>query len=469
MDYKGADFKGQKYTIQVAPEDCTGCGICVAVCPAKDKSNPKHKAIDMAAQVPLRAAEAENFKFFLNLPEPDRTLLKNDVKGTQFMEPLFEFSGACAGCGETPYIKLMTQLFGDRALIANATGCSSIYGGNLPTTPYTMNADGRGPAWANSLFEDNAEFGLGFRLALDKHNEHATRDPADPGRHGGRRTGRRHRSTPTRPPKPGSRPSASGSSSCKDKLAALGTARSQAALAPGRLPGQEVRVDPRRRRLGLRHRLRRPRSRHGLRPQREHPGPGHRGLLQHRRPGLQVHPHRRRGEVRHGRQVAAQEGPGHDRHGLRQRLRGQGGHGRQGRAGGQGLPGSRKLRRTVASSSPTATASPTATTWSRAASSRSWRWIPATGRCSATTPAASRRAKARCRWIPPPPRSTWAAYVRNETRYRMVEQQNPEHFKHLLAMAQREVTNRYATYENLAHLTMPVNTVAAEEALDAKK
>ncbi|BDU77691.1 pyruvate:ferredoxin (flavodoxin) oxidoreductase [Mesoterricola sediminis] len=173
VDYKGAEFKGQKYTIQVAPEDCTGCGICVAVCPAKDKSNPKHKAIDMTLQAPLRQQEAENFKFFLELPEADRTVLKTDVKGSQFMQPLFEYSGACAGCGETPYIKLMTQLFGDRALIANATGCSSIYGGNLPTTPYTVNKDGRGPAWANSLFEDNAEFGLGFRLAVDKHQEFA--------------------------------------------------------------------------------------------------------------------------------------------------------------------------------------------------------------------------------------------------------------------------------------------------------
>jgi pyruvate-ferredoxin/flavodoxin oxidoreductase len=173
VDYKGADFKGQKFTIQVAPEDCTGCGICVSVCPAKDKADPKHKAINMAPQAPLRDAEARNFEFFLNLPNPDREALKADVKGSQFMEPLFEFSGACSGCGETPYIKLMTQLFGDRALIANATGCSSIYGGNLPTTPYTVNQDGRGPAWANSLFEDNAEFGLGFRLAVDKHNQYA--------------------------------------------------------------------------------------------------------------------------------------------------------------------------------------------------------------------------------------------------------------------------------------------------------
>nr|WP_306672151.1 pyruvate:ferredoxin (flavodoxin) oxidoreductase [Geothrix sp. SG10] len=173
VDYKGAEYKGQKYTIQVAPEDCTGCTLCVEVCPAKDKSNPKHKAIDMVAQAPLREPEAANFKFFLDLPEADRTKVKLDVKGSQFLEPLFEFSGACSGCGETPYIKLLTQLFGDRTLIANATGCSSIYGGNLPTTPYTVNKDGRGPAWANSLFEDNAEFGLGMRLSVDKHQEFA--------------------------------------------------------------------------------------------------------------------------------------------------------------------------------------------------------------------------------------------------------------------------------------------------------
>ena len=171
--YKAADFKGGTYTIQVAPEDCTGCTLCVMVCPAKDKSNPKHKAIDMAPQVPIRESERANYEFFLDLPEVDRAAIKIDVKGAQFMQPLFEYSGACAGCGETPYIKLLTQLFGDRALIGNATGCSSIYGANLPTTPYATNRDGRGPAWSNSLFEDNAEFGFGYRLAIDKHVEQA--------------------------------------------------------------------------------------------------------------------------------------------------------------------------------------------------------------------------------------------------------------------------------------------------------
>jgi pyruvate-ferredoxin/flavodoxin oxidoreductase len=169
--FKGNEHKGKAFTIQVAPEDCTGCNLCVNVCPAKDRTNPKHKAIDMHPQAPLRDAERTNYDFFLNLPELDRTTLtKFDHKSSQFLEPLFEYSGACAGCGETPYLKLLTQLFGDRLMIANATGCSSIYGGNLPTTPYTTNRDGRGPAWSNSLFEDNAEFGFGFRMALDAHS-----------------------------------------------------------------------------------------------------------------------------------------------------------------------------------------------------------------------------------------------------------------------------------------------------------
>ncbi len=165
------DFKEMKYTLQVAPEDCTGCGLCVEVCPAKSKTEVKHKAINMEAQPPLRDQERVNWDFFLSLPEMDRKVLSlAQVKDTQLLQPLFEFSGACAGCGETPYIKLMSQLFGDRAIIGNATGCSSIYGGNLPTTPYTQNKDGRGPTWSNSLFEDNAEFGMGMRVAINQQN-----------------------------------------------------------------------------------------------------------------------------------------------------------------------------------------------------------------------------------------------------------------------------------------------------------
>ncbi len=171
---KGKENDGLAWTVQVAPEDCTGCGACVEICPGKDKADPMRKAINMAFQPPLRAPERENYSFFLGLPDPDRTQVRvNTVKGTQLLRPLFEYSGACAGCGETPYVKLLTQLVGDRLLIGNATGCSSIYGGNLPTTPYAKNAEGRGPTWNNSLFEDAAEFSYGLRLTVDKQTEFA--------------------------------------------------------------------------------------------------------------------------------------------------------------------------------------------------------------------------------------------------------------------------------------------------------
>ncbi|MFN7036274.1 MAG: 4Fe-4S dicluster domain-containing protein, partial [Bellilinea sp.] len=171
---KFKEFPGMMFTIQVAPEDCTGCALCVEACPAKNKSQVGLKAINMAPQPPLRETERVNWEFFLTLPEVDRTAISvNTVKNSQLLQPLFEFSGACAGCGETPYVKLVSQLFGDRTVIANATGCSSIYGGNLPTTPWAVNREGRGPAWSNSLFEDNAEFGLGMRLTIDKQSEFA--------------------------------------------------------------------------------------------------------------------------------------------------------------------------------------------------------------------------------------------------------------------------------------------------------
>ncbi|HKY27524.1 MAG TPA: pyruvate:ferredoxin (flavodoxin) oxidoreductase [Pyrinomonadaceae bacterium] len=175
MPAKWRELPDKLYTIQVAVEDCTGCRLCVEVCPAKDKSNVSRKALNMHPQLPLRDRERVNWEYFLGLPDLHKNgaLGFSSVKNVQLLQPLFEFSGACAGCGETPYIKLLTQLFGDRAIIANATGCSSIYGGNLPTTPYTINRDGRGPAWSNSLFEDNAEFGLGMRLALNHQNAYA--------------------------------------------------------------------------------------------------------------------------------------------------------------------------------------------------------------------------------------------------------------------------------------------------------
>jgi pyruvate-ferredoxin/flavodoxin oxidoreductase len=168
-DYKAPDLKGLKYTVQVAPEDCTGCTLCVSVCPAKDKTNPRRKSINMQPILDHVEVERKNYDHFLSIPDlPRERIVRLDVKGSQQFRPLFEYSGACAGCGETPYIKLMTQLFGDRLMIANATGCTSIYGGNLPTTPYCKDHNGRGPAWSNSLFEDNAEFGFGMRLAVDQ-------------------------------------------------------------------------------------------------------------------------------------------------------------------------------------------------------------------------------------------------------------------------------------------------------------
>ncbi|MCL6582231.1 MAG: pyruvate:ferredoxin (flavodoxin) oxidoreductase [bacterium] len=173
-DYKGKDFAGMKFTVQVAPEDCTGCGLCVQACPAKNKKETRLRAINLYPQLPRREEEAKNYEFFLSIPDPDRTRINiSTVKGVQFLQPLFEYSGACAGCGETQYLRLISQLFGDRAVIGNATGCSSIYGGNLPTTPWTKNSEGRGPAWNNPLFEDNAEFGFGLRLAIDKHTQQA--------------------------------------------------------------------------------------------------------------------------------------------------------------------------------------------------------------------------------------------------------------------------------------------------------
>jgi pyruvate-ferredoxin/flavodoxin oxidoreductase len=177
-DAKGKDLAGMKFTVQVAPEDCTGCGVCVQQCPALEKDANKQptgrKAINMSLQEPLRMQERENYRHFLSIPNTDPKLFKlNSVKGSQLVPPLFEYSSACAGCGETAYIKLLTQLFGDRAMIGNATGCSSIYGGNLPTTPYTTRKDGRGPVWSNSLFEDNTEFAMGMRLTVDKFKQQA--------------------------------------------------------------------------------------------------------------------------------------------------------------------------------------------------------------------------------------------------------------------------------------------------------
>ena len=289
MDFKGDEFKGMKYTIQVAPEDCTGCTLCVDGLPGQGQS--RIPSTRRSTWTPQRAAARSRARELRLLPRPARSRPHDGASSTsrasQFLQPLFEYSGACAGCGETPYVKLLTQLFGDRALIANATGCSSIYGGNLPTTPYTVNRDGRGPAWSNSLFEDNAEFGFGFRLAIDKQTEQARELapcnwPAELGDDAGRRAAQ---GRPVQA-KRASPSSATRVAALQQKLA--GDRRRRRRRLAGdarRLPGAQERLDRRRRRLGLRHRLRRPRPRAGHGPRRQHPGARHRGLLEHRRSG----------------------------------------------------------------------------------------------------------------------------------------------------------------------------------------
>ena len=269
------------------------------------------------------------------------------MRGTQFLLPLFEFSGACAGCGETPYLKLMSQLFGDRLMVANATGCSSIYGGNLPTTPWTAGPDGRGPAWSNSLFEDNAEFGLGLRLAADRHAELARRRLTELREQIGAELAEEILSAPQL--------RESELAAQRDRVAELKRRLAElpgpAADGPAQCrgpPGPAQRVDRRRRRLGLRHRRRRPRPRAGQRAQRERAGARHRGVLQHRRAGVQGDPAGRRRQVRRGRQDGAEEGPRPAGDRVRQRVRRPGGDGRRPAADAQGVPRGRGLRRAVA-------------------------------------------------------------------------------------------------------------------------
>ena len=296
-------------TIQVAPDDCTGCGICVDVCPAKDKTELKRKAINMAPAVEHRDVERERWDFFTEIPELDRASITHDsVKNSQLLQPLFEFSGACSGCGETPYLKLLTQLFGDRLVVANATGCSSIYGGNLPTTPWAKNGNGLGPAWSNSLFEDNAEFGYGMRLGIEHHQREARRLLRGAGR---RRRGRTSRPpcspTPSRPSRR-RRAASHGSSILRERLAGSRTASMlrPPSGAPPRHDRRRARahqhVDRGRRRLGLRHRLRRRRPRARQWTQRQPARARHRGVLQHRRSGVEVDAARCRRQVRDGRQ-----------------------------------------------------------------------------------------------------------------------------------------------------------------------
>ncbi len=351
-DARWRELKDRKYTLQVAVEDCTGCALCVEVCPAKDKSQVGRKAINMADQIPIREAERANWEFFLGLPDVARSgegtgLKFTKPKDVQLLEPLFEFSGACAGCGETPYLRLMTQLFGDRTVVANATGCSSIYGGNLPTTPWTHEPGRARPGLVQLAVRGQRRVRDGHaggpgqaggvrpgagREARGHHRRGAGRGAAD--RRPDHR--RRHR----RPAGAGGRPP-------------QGAGREDRARGPGpdgagRHAGPEDGVDRGRRRVGLRHRLRRAGPRPGLGPQREPAGPGHRGVLQHRRPGVEGHRPGGGGQVRRRREAHPQEGPGAPGHVLRLRLRGPDRHGGQRQPDHPGPAGGGELRRPLA-------------------------------------------------------------------------------------------------------------------------
>ncbi len=330
MPIKGKDFPSDYHvTYQVAPDDCTGCGLCVEVCPIRDRKDPQRKALNMKPAEERHDIEVPNWDFFLSLPEYDRTKLDGTkIKHAMMMQPLFEFSGACVGCGETPYVKLASQLFGDRMLIGNATGCSSIYGGNLPTTPYTTDSHGRGPTWNNSLFEDARVCPAARRQ--DRH-----------------RSRRRH---PQRRPDHGGRHLRAARARGGAEGEAREHQRAGGAVAARRLraSGAPQRLDRRRRRLGLRHRLRRRRPRALHRPRRESAGARHRGVLQHRRPEVQGDAARRGGQIRGGRQGHVQERPGDDGHGLRERLCRAGGLRRQGYPDRACLPGGGVLSGAVA-------------------------------------------------------------------------------------------------------------------------
>ncbi len=295
--WKDKDLPGHLLTIQVAPDDCTGCGVCVDVCPAKSKEVVRHKAINMEPIGEHLERERANFAYFLDIPQLDRTKAKIDVvKGSQLLEPLFEFSGACAGCGETPYLKLMSQLFGDRAIIANATGCSSIYGGNLPTTPWTTNKNGCGPAWCNSLFEDNAEFGLGLRLAVDQQREYAEILLKGLAQQIG--NGLVHEILEA------DQSTDAGVGKQRERVAQLKKRLSEIQEPQARrvgkrrgLLGSAERVDRGRRWLGVRHRLRRPGPRADDEPRRQHPRARHGRVFEHGRPGVESDAARRGGQV----------------------------------------------------------------------------------------------------------------------------------------------------------------------------
>jgi pyruvate-ferredoxin/flavodoxin oxidoreductase len=305
MPSKFKEFSaGYAYTVQVAPEDCTGCTLCIEACPVKDKTQVGRRAINMEPQPPLREQEAKNWDFFMKIPDLDRKLINpSTIKNSQLLRPLFEFSGACSGCGETPYVKLVSQLFGDRAIIANATGCSSIYGGNLPTTPWAVDAKGRGPAWSNSLFEDNAEFGLGMRLTLDKQNEYAHellvsfekelgKEFVDALLHADQSSDAGIEAQRELVAELKNKLGNSSDTRAKDLISIADSLVKKSVWIIG---GDGWAYN-------------------GKRTQREHPGARYRSVFEHRRAGEQVHAARGGCQVCNGRQRLAQERPGADCH-----------------------------------------------------------------------------------------------------------------------------------------------------------
>ena len=316
----GRGFPNLRYTLQVAVEDCTGCELCVEACPVRSPEAAGIRAINMEAKAPVLEQERKNLEFFDTLPDNKPAGLDAAlVRGAQYLTPLFEFSGACAGCGETPYLRLLTQLFGDRLLVANATGCSSIYGGNLPTTPWSVNKQGRGPAWANSLFEDNAEFGLGFRLSLDKQHEEAERLLASLAPQLGPARVRELLDAP-QVSSGGRRRAARSRRSARGHFAITCRSGSPSLALDREAPGAKERLDCRRRRVGVRHRLWRSGSRAGLGPERQHPRPRHRGVFEYRRPGLEGDAARRSRQVCGWRQAGPKERSRPDGGRLRERL-----------------------------------------------------------------------------------------------------------------------------------------------------
>ncbi len=451
--YKGKEFGPDKlFTLQTAPEDCTGCGVCVEICPVKSKTDPTKKAIHMEAQLPLRQSERENYEFFLALPDNDRSVLDlTTVKGSQLCRPLFEYSGACAGCGETPYVKLLTQLFGDRAVIGNATGCSSIYGGNLPTTPYAKDANGRGPAWCNSAVRGQRRVRHGLPDDAGQVRRVFARTAQEMADQVGETLATEILSS-DQSGEIGIARQRSLVFDLKKKLATIDSADAKNLLSLADNLVKKKRLDPGRRRLGLRHRLRRPGPRAGQRPQRQRAGARHRGLLEHGRADVEVDAARRGGQVRLGRQAVAQEELGPDRDELRLRLRGDGGLGGQRQPDGARLPRGRELRRSVAYHR----------LFPLHRARHQYADRPSHQKAAVESghfpllrynPRLAEEGKNPLKLDSKAARIPISDYAYSETRYKMLTKSQPEAARALIENAQRDADNRWKLYEQMAQLS----------------